>query len=127
MTVPRTDRNIASTKEINLNDAYQESIMTKLSILAYADDKDKDFREQIRAYGKKLPERFSEVLKEIVNKENLMNAIALSNLEMNALSLVTPGLAGLIIDTFDFQAVYYLITGFYLYQTIFFMFIPFFY
>jgi intein/homing endonuclease len=71
MTVPRTDRNIASTKEINLNDAYQESIMTKLSILAYADDKDKDFREQIRAYGKKLPERFSVVLKEIVNKENL--------------------------------------------------------
>jgi len=45
MTVPRTDRNIASTKEINLDDAYQESIMTKLSILAYADDKDKDFRE----------------------------------------------------------------------------------
>lgn len=64
------------------------------------------------------------IITEIVNKENLMNAIALSNLEMNALSLVTPGLAGLIIDTFDFQAVYYLITGFYLYQTIFFMFIP---
>jgi len=64
------------------------------------------------------------IITEIVSKENLLNAIALSNLEMNALSLVTPGLAGFIIDTFDFQAVYYMITGLYVYQAMFFLFIP---
>ena len=43
----------------------------KLSVLDYADDLDKDFREQIRARGPNLQKRFGDILFGITKKENV--------------------------------------------------------
>jgi len=48
---------------------------------------------------------------EIVLREQLMNAVALNTMGMNILNLIAPGLAGFMIDAFDFQAVYFTMAG----------------
>jgi len=54
------------------------------------------------------------IVAEIVAREELMNAVALNAMGMNILTLIAPGLAGFMIDAFDFQAVYFTMTGLYL-------------
>jgi len=61
---------------------------------------------------------------EIVSREQLMNAVALNAMGMNALNLIAPGLAGFMIDAFDFHAVYFTMTGLYICSALFISFIP---
>ncbi|MBM2825130.1 MAG: transporter [Dehalococcoidales bacterium] len=63
--------------------------------------------------GLTMPSRQAIIL-EIVGDRQVMNAIALSSLEMNTLRFLAPALAGFLIDAFDFQAVFYTMTALYL-------------
>ncbi len=54
------------------------------------------------------------IIPEIVDRDQLMNAIALNSMGMNVLQLLSPAIAGPIIDRFNFQAVYFSMTGLYL-------------
>jgi MFS transporter, DHA1 family, staphyloferrin A biosynthesis exporter len=73
--------------------------------------------------GTLLPARQS-IIPEIVSRDQAMNAVALNVLGMNVLRLAAPGVAGFLIDAFDFQAVYYTIGGLNLYAAIFLLFVP---
>ena len=73
--------------------------------------------------GLMIPSRHA-IVPEIVDKEQFMNAISLDTLGMNALRLFAPALAGFLIDAFDFQAVYYAMTGMYLIGVVFIAFMP---
>ncbi|MFC2071494.1 MFS transporter [Chloroflexota bacterium] len=70
-----------------------------------------------------MPSRHA-ILPEIVGEEQLMNAVSLSMLGMNAVRFLTPALTGFLIDVFDFQAVYYAMTGLYLMSVVFMVFMP---
>ncbi len=63
--------------------------------------------------GLAMPARQA-IMPEIVGEEQLMNAVSLSMLEMNALRLLAPALAGFLVDAYDFEAVYFVMTGMYL-------------
>jgi len=54
------------------------------------------------------------IIREIVTAEQLLNAISLNMMGMNALRLFAPALTGFLIDAFDFKAVYYAMTGTYI-------------
>jgi len=64
------------------------------------------------------------IVAEIVAREELMNAVALNTMGMNILNLVAPGLAGFMIDAFDFHAVYFTMAGLYLCSALFISFLP---
>lgn len=64
------------------------------------------------------------MLNDIVSTEGLMNAISLNFMGMNALQLVVPTVAGFLIEAFDFKAVYYVMTGFFLTAVVLFAFVP---
>jgi MFS family permease len=64
------------------------------------------------------------LIPEIVRREHLMNAVALNMLGMNFLNLLAPGVAGFMIDALDFKSVYYLISGLYIYTSLFIYFVP---
>jgi MFS family permease len=64
------------------------------------------------------------IIPEIVSREQLMNAVALNTLGMNLLNLTAPGIAGFMIDAFDFKAVYFTMTGCYICAALFIMSIP---
>ena len=64
------------------------------------------------------------IIPEIVSRAHLMNAVALNMLGMNLLNLFAPTAAGLMIDHFDFKAVYYAMTGLYVYASLIILFIP---
>ncbi|MBL7165584.1 MAG: MFS transporter [Dehalococcoidales bacterium] len=63
--------------------------------------------------GLTMPSREA-IIREIVTSEQLLNAISLSTMGMNALRLFAPALTGILIGAFDFKAVYYTMTGLYL-------------
>jgi len=73
--------------------------------------------------GLMMPSRQA-IIPEIVNGEQLMNAISLNIMGMNALQLFAPALAGFLIDAFDFEAVYYTMTGLYIMGVVFYAFLP---
>jgi MFS family permease len=73
--------------------------------------------------GLMMPARQS-IIPELVSREHAMNAVALSTLGMNVLSLAAPAAAGFLVDAFDFAAVYYTMTGLYLYGVGFLVFLP---
>ena len=54
------------------------------------------------------------IIPEIVSRDQLMNAIALNSMGMNVLQLLSPSIAGPIIDRLNFQAVYFTMTGLYI-------------
>lgn len=64
------------------------------------------------------------IIAEIVSREQLMNAVALNTMGMNVLNLVAPGLAGFMIDAFDFEAVYFTMAGLYVVSAFFISFVP---
>ena len=72
--------------------------------------------------GLMMPARQA-IIQEIVSREEIMNAVALNTLGINVLRFMAPGVAGLLIDTFDFKAVYYAMTGMYLWGVIFMSFV----
>jgi MFS family permease len=63
------------------------------------------------------------IIPEIVNRDQLMNAIALNSMGMNVLQLLSPAVAGPIIDRFNFQAVYFTMTALYIIAAVFILFI----
>jgi MFS family permease len=64
------------------------------------------------------------IIPEIVSRDQLMNAIALNTFGMNILYLTAPGVAGFMIDAFDFKAVYYTMAGLYIIAMLLISFIP---
>jgi MFS family permease len=67
--------------------------------------------------GIMLPARQA-IIPEIVTRDQAMNAVALNMLGMNVLSLAAPGIAGFLIDAFDFKAVYFTMTALNLYSAV---------
>jgi MFS family permease len=65
------------------------------------------------------------IIPEIVGEDQLMNALSLNNLGRNVFSILAPASAGFLIDIFDFQAVYYSMTGLFLLAFIFTSLMPF--
>jgi len=64
------------------------------------------------------------ILPEIVGEEQLMNAISLSTMGMNTLRFFAPTIAGVLIDTIGFDAVYYTTAGTYILSIVFISFLP---
>jgi MFS family permease len=62
--------------------------------------------------GLTMPSRES-IVREIVDVERVLNAISLNTMGMNGLRLLAPALTGFLIDRFDFEAVYFAMTGLY--------------
>ncbi|MBI4282097.1 MAG: MFS transporter [Chloroflexi bacterium] len=63
--------------------------------------------------GIMMPSRQA-IIPEIVGREQLMNAVALGNLEMNINRLVMPAISGFIIELFGYEAAYFFMTAMYL-------------
>jgi MFS family permease len=57
-----------------------------------------------------MPSR-SAIISEIVGPEHLMNAISMNNLGMNVFRILSPALAGFLVDVFDFWVVYAIMTA----------------
>ena len=74
-------------------------------------------------FGLAMPSRQA-IINDIVSGEQLMNAISLNFMGMNALQLFAPALAGFMVDAFDFKAVYFTMTGLYIMAIIFFIKMP---
>jgi MFS family permease len=66
---------------------------------------------------------FTAIISEIVSREQLMNAVSLSTLGQNAVGLITPTIAGLLIDKLDYRYVYYTMSGLYLCTAVFMIFL----
>jgi len=64
------------------------------------------------------------ILPEIVGEEQLLNAISLNMVGMNGLRLFAPAATGFLIDAFNFETVYYGMTGMYLMAVVFVAFVP---
>jgi len=73
--------------------------------------------------GLMMPSRQA-IMREIVSGEQLMNAVSLTTMGMNTLRLFAPALTGFLIDRFDFEAVYYVMTASYLMAVVFIAFMP---
>jgi len=73
--------------------------------------------------GLMMPSRQA-ILPEIVGEEQLMNAVSLNTLGTNSLRLFAPAVTGFLIDAFDFNAVYFAMTGMYLMAVVFILFLP---
>ncbi len=73
--------------------------------------------------GLMMPSRQA-ILPELVDEEQLMNAISLNMMGMNALRLFAPALSGFLIDSIGFEAVYYVTSGSYLMAVVFVSFLP---
>ncbi len=73
--------------------------------------------------GFMMPAR-SAIISEIVGPEHLMNAISLNNLGMNVFRILSPALAGFLVDVIDFWAVYAIMTAMIVMSWIFILFVP---
>ena len=73
--------------------------------------------------GLMMPARQA-IIPEIVNQRDLMNAVSLNTLGMNALRLIAPAGAGFLIHAFDFHAIYFAMTGMYASAVFFVMLMP---
>ncbi len=73
--------------------------------------------------GLMMPSRQS-IIPEIVDNEHILNAISLSNVGTSVMRFLAPAITGFMIDAFDFQAVYFTMTGLYLMGTCFIVFLP---
>ena len=73
--------------------------------------------------GVMMPAR-SAIISEIVGPEHLMNAISLNNLGMNVFRVLSPALAGFLIDVFDFWVVYAIMTVMIIMSWVFILFVP---
>ncbi len=73
--------------------------------------------------GFMLPAR-SAIVSEIVPPEHLMNAISLNNLGMNVFRVISPALAGFLVDVFDFWVVFAIMTVMIIMSWVFILFVP---
>ena len=70
-----------------------------------------------------MPSR-SAIISEIVGPDHLMNAISLNNLGMNVFRILSPALAGFLIDVIDFWAVFAIMTVMIVMSAVCIMFVP---
>ena len=70
-----------------------------------------------------LPSRVA-IVPEIVGREELMNAVSLNTMNMNALRMLAPALAGFLIESVGFDILYYIMTGCYAMGAVLFSFLP---
>ncbi len=68
--------------------------------------------------GLMMPSRQA-IISEIVSQDQVMNAVSLNVLQMNALRLLAPAAAGFLVDDFGFAPVYYITVGLYLLSMVF--------
>jgi MFS family permease len=73
--------------------------------------------------GLMMPSRQA-ILPEIVGEDQLLNAISLNVTGMNFFRIMSPAIAGFLIDAFGYQAVYFTMTGLYLMAVFFTAFLP---
>ena len=73
--------------------------------------------------GLMIPSRQA-IIPEIVDEEEIMNAVSLDSTGMNTLRLGAPALAGFLIDSFGYGAVYYVMTAMYVAGTVCLVFMP---
>jgi len=73
--------------------------------------------------GIMMPAR-SAIISEIVKPEHLMNAISLNNLGMNVFRILSPALAGILIDVVGFWVVYAIMTAMIIMSWVFILFVP---
>lgn len=73
--------------------------------------------------GIQMPSRQA-IISELVSEKHLMNAISINNLGMNVFRLLSPALAGFLIDAFDFYVVYAVMTAMYVVAVISMAFVP---
>ncbi|UCD09368.1 MAG: MFS transporter [Dehalococcoidales bacterium] len=73
--------------------------------------------------GLMIPSRQA-IIPEIVDEEDIMNAVSLDSTGMNILRLVSPALSGFLVDFFGYGSVYYVMTGMYIFGTVCIMFMP---
>jgi MFS family permease len=73
--------------------------------------------------GLMMPSRAS-MVPEIVSPEDLMNAVSLNNMGMNTFRILAPAATGFIVDAWGFAAVYYIMTGLYIFSVVFLFKIP---
>ena len=73
--------------------------------------------------GLMMPSRQA-ILPEIVGEEQLLNAVSLNTMGMNALRILAPAATGLLIEAIDYAAVYYVMTGLYFMAIVFIAFMP---
>ena len=67
--------------------------------------------------GLMIPSRQA-IIPEIVDEEEIMNAVSLDSTGMNILRLASPALAGFLVDLFGYGSVYYVMTGMYIFGTV---------
>jgi len=70
-----------------------------------------------------MPAR-SAIISEIVGPDHLMNAISLNNLGMNVFRVLSPALAGVLVDLVDFWLVYAIMTALVVMSWVFLLFVP---
>lgn len=75
------------------------------------------------AMGMTMPSRQA-LIPEIVKADQLMNAISLNTMGMNLLQIMAPAVAGFLVEAFEFEAVYYVMTVMYLASVFFFFILP---
>jgi predicted MFS family arabinose efflux permease len=73
--------------------------------------------------GLMMPARQA-IIPEIVSRDQVMNAVAINTLGLNVLRFLAPGVAGFLIDAFDFKAIYYAMTGMNVWAVGFILFVP---
>jgi len=73
--------------------------------------------------GFMMPARAA-IVSEIVGPQHLMNAISLNNLGMNIFRIISPALAGFLIDVIDFWAVYAIMTAMIVFSWVCILFVP---
>jgi MFS family permease len=73
--------------------------------------------------GMTMPSRQA-LIPQIVSSEQLMNAISLNTMGMNLLQIIAPAAAGFLVEAFNFEAVYYVMTVMYLAAVFFFFILP---
>ena len=67
--------------------------------------------------GLMIPSRQA-IIPEIVDEEEIMNAVSLDSTGMNILRLASPALAGFLVDLFGYGSVYFVMTGMYIFGTV---------
>lgn len=75
------------------------------------------------AWGIMMPSRQA-IIREIVTTEELMNAVSLNTMGMNALRIFAPAITGFIIQAWDFAAVFYVMTGLFISACVFIILLP---
>jgi MFS family permease len=70
-----------------------------------------------------MPAR-SAIIPELVRKDQVVNAVALGNMGMNTFQLISPAIAGFLIDSLGFHSVYFIMSGLILFAIVLTSFIP---